>query len=78
MRDQFGQLLFITPLGDQERVMTERTAHGRFDLRQLEGLRQIIERARAHRGNRVFDCLRAADHDDDRVGRKSQRTRHEF
>ena len=42
--------------------------HG-FNLAQIEGLHQIIERAQTQRFNRALDGLHAANHYDHGVGR---------
>ena len=49
--------------------MLYRAADGERDVVEVERLRDVVERSGAHRLDGALDGLRAADHDDERVGR---------
>ena len=67
--DQLFEMVLVTLLGNNQVVMFKRAFDDRFDLPQIEGLHQIIERAETQSTDRALDSLHAADHYYDCVGR---------
>jgi len=67
--DELFKVSFVTSLRFEQGAVFEAAAHGRLDLPEVEGLRHVVEGARAHRFDGALNVALAADHDDDGVGR---------
>ena len=67
--DHFFQKIFVIAFGATQLLMFARTLDRRLDVLQVEGFRDVVERASAQSFDGALYVLLAANHDDHRVGR---------